>query len=83
MPRSPWVLVSISNAQCQEAGQIVMRRGSALRSAAEGGEWRCRVMSPYQTATGTKTTTRDKGDLVIQGCIRDGTVKKLGGTVNP
>ena len=39
-----------------------------------------RVKLAVQTATGTKTTTRGKGDLVIHGCIQDGTVKKLGGT---
>ena len=39
-----------------------------------------RVKLAVRTATGTETTTRGKGDLVIHGCIQDGTVKKLEGT---
>ena len=38
-----------------------------------------RVKLVVRTATGTDTTTRGKGDLVIHGCIQDGTVKKLEG----
>ena len=38
-----------------------------------------RVKLVVRTATGKDTTTRGKGDLVIHGCIQDGTVKKLEG----
>ena len=38
-----------------------------------------RIKLAVRTATGTETTTRGKGDLVIHGCIQDGTIKKLGG----
>ena len=38
-----------------------------------------RIKLAVRTATGAETTTRGKRDLVIRGCIQDGTIKKLRG----